>query len=189
MLPHWKAGGGETLRSLSLELFGTFCQFVRRIYEQAQKPLLGLSEVAIHRSNSASSVTVAFWKPGSKYKESTIQWKTVLPSSIIASALQCSAKWSEAEEVFSNCWWTLPWTDYWHFQLNCLILPMEGKCGCEEVAMRVKMRGPRAYEYVTILADGGESQPLPTWKTYCKYHYLLPPICILHYLFLMLDIT
>lgn len=25
------------------------------------------------------------------------------------------------------------------------------------------------HDYFTVLADGGESQPLPTWKTYCKY--------------------
>ena len=25
------------------------------------------------------------------------------------------------------------------------------------------------HDYFTVLPDGGESQPLPTWKTYCKY--------------------
>ena len=25
------------------------------------------------------------------------------------------------------------------------------------------------YDYVTVLTDGEDSQPLPTWKTYCEY--------------------
>lgn len=28
----------------------------------------------------------------------------------------------------------------------------------------------KRHDYITVLADGGESKPLPTWKTYCKYN-------------------
>lgn len=27
----------------------------------------------------------------------------------------------------------------------------------------------KRHDYITVLSDGGESKPLPTWKTYCKY--------------------
>lgn len=28
------------------------------------------------------------------------------------------------------------------------------------------------HDYITVLPDGGESQPLPTWKTYRKFLFL-----------------
>ena len=36
---------------------------------------------------------------------------------------------------------------------------------CED---QVRMRDTK-HDYFTVLSDGGESQPLPTWKTYCKF--------------------
>lgn len=29
------------------------------------------------------------------------------------------------------------------------------------------------HDYITVFPDGGESQPLPTWKTYRKFLFLL----------------